>query len=122
LPVWKPKVEHPRSWLSLLLAVGLFVSPWVLGFYKEGGPARTAWLTALAIAIVVGAETIRLAEWQEWTSVALGIWLIVSPWFVGFTANVVAQWTHIVVGVLVIAVTAWVAWAFSPKRPVGLRR
>jgi len=122
LPVWKPKVEHPRSGLNLLLAVGLFISPWVLRFHEEPRPAWTAWLTALAIAIVVGAETIRLAEWQEWASVALGIWLVVAPLFVGFTANAIAQWTHIVAGVLVIAVTAWGAWVFGPKRPMGLRR
>ena len=27
------------------------------------------------------------ARWQEWASFALGLWLAVSPWLVGYTEN-----------------------------------
>ena len=40
----------------------------------------------------------------------LGLWLIVSPWLLRFAANMNATWTHVVMGVLVAAVSAWAIW------------
>jgi len=31
--------------------------------------------------------TTATARWQEWASFALGLWLAVSPWIVGYTDN-----------------------------------
>jgi hypothetical protein len=34
----------------------------------------------------------------------------VSPWVLGFAANVNAMWTHVIMGVLVAAMSAWAIW------------
>jgi hypothetical protein len=108
--VKKVNVEHAPDWLNLALAVILFVSPWVLGFTAETAAAWTAWATGIVIAILAVAAIVQFAEWEEWASVVLGVWLVVSPWVVGFTHNVVAQWTHIVLGLLIAAVAVWEVW------------
>lgn len=39
------------------------------------------------------------ARWQDWTSFALGLWLAVSPWIVGYEADHVATGNAAFVGV-----------------------
>ena len=106
----KAKVEHVQDWLNLALAVVLFVSPWFLGFTAEKAAAWTAWGTGILIAILALAAIIQFAEWEEWASLVLGLWLVVSPWVVGFTNVIEARWAHVVLGLLVAAVAAWEVW------------
>jgi chaperone required for assembly of F1-ATPase len=44
-----------------------------------------------------------LKRWQDWVNVILGVWMVVSPWILGFAAdqNVAAQ-TAWVLGVAII--------------------
>jgi hypothetical protein len=52
-----------QDWLNLLLAVWLFVSPWVLGFTTaDGGTSVAAWNTCV-VAIV--SLSCRLQHWRE---------------------------------------------------------
>jgi len=37
---------------------------------------------------------------------------MVSPWLLQFAANMNAMWTHVVLGVLVTAVSAWALWDY----------
>jgi hypothetical protein len=47
--------------------------------------------------------------WEEWINVALGAWLIVSPWILGIAATAtVANFT--VVGVVVLALALYEMW------------
>jgi hypothetical protein len=108
--VVRSKAEHVQDWVNLVLAVILFVSPWVLGFAAETAAAWTAWGTGVVIAVLAVAAIVQFAEWEEWANGILGLWLVLSPWIVGFTNIVVAQWTHVVLGLLVAAVAGWELW------------
>ena len=52
------------------------------------------------------------AEWEEWVNLVLGLWLIVAPWALGFAGSVNALWTHVILGVLTAAVSAWALWDY----------
>ena len=39
--------------------------------------------------------------WQDWLNVAAGVWLIASPWVLGFAVNATALLTFVVLGVLI---------------------
>ncbi len=131
----KVEADRWRDWVMLVLAVWLFVSPWVLRF-AFGMPAEAtgqaaagttaqavmplANLTAAAwnawiVAIVIGALSIwaiaMYAEWQDWLNGLLGIWLIVAPWVLKFSAAAIATWDHVIVGILVVVLAAWELWA-----------
>jgi hypothetical protein len=43
------------------------------------------WASGAAIAALSLAAIVAFANWEEWANFALGIWLIVSPWVLGFT-------------------------------------
>jgi hypothetical protein len=45
------------------------------------------------------------AQWEEWLNLLLGLWVLVSPWALGFQGTT-AAWVHIVVGILVAALAA----------------
>lgn len=39
--------------------------------------------------------------WEEWVNVVLGVWLILSPWILGFSGMTGAMWNAVIVGLLV---------------------
>jgi hypothetical protein len=66
--------------------------------------------------IIVGAAVVAFAlfaalafnAWQEWVNMALGIWLLISPWVLVFHASEALRWNSVIVGVLIAALAAWV--------------
>jgi hypothetical protein len=138
----KVEADRWRDWVMLVLAVWLFVSPWVLrfafGMAAEATAGATTGATAPAtagaaaqavmplanltaaawnawiLAIVIGALSIwaiaMYAEWQDWLTGLLGIWLIVAPWVLKFSAAAIATWDHVIVGILVVVLAAWELW------------
>lgn len=45
--------------------------------------------------------------WQLWTLVVLGIWLIVSPFILGYSNVANALWNNIVIGIAVAVIAYW---------------
>ncbi|AYG75494.1 SPW repeat protein [Rhizobium sp. CCGE532] len=105
-------MERKRTleWVSLLLAACLFVSPWIFGFTAEVMPSWNAWIVAVLLGASAIATLSVFAEWEEWANLVLGLWLIASPWLLGFATNVSAMWTDIVLGMLIAAASLWVVW------------
>ena len=46
-----------------------------------------------------GVNTGSIARWQDWASFALGLWLAVSPWMAGFSANEAATANSVFLGI-----------------------
>jgi len=89
-------------------------------FGSDPNPAVSwnAWLSGIAIAGLAIAALAVFAEWEEWINVFVGIWVMLSPWVVGFSANNTATWIHFVVGVIVAAAAAvrlWLAYQGPPR-------
>lgn len=102
--------RKPQDWINLVLAVCLFISPWVVGFVADATAAWNAWIVAVILGALAAAALSAFAEWEEWINLIAGVWLIISPWLLGFAADVNAMWTHVVIGVLVAAISAWAVW------------
>ena len=78
---------HYQDWINLVCAVLLFISPWVLAFSGDVMATRAAWITGVVVAIFAVAALVQFAEWEEWISLLLGVWMIVAPWVVGFSTR-----------------------------------
>jgi hypothetical protein len=103
--------------VNLVLGVWLFISPWALRFWGTM-PGSSGNFLMVGVALVVFALVGLNARglWQEWVNLVLGIWLIVSPWLLGFHTHAVARDDAIVVGI----VTAVVAlWALLERHRIG---
>src|SRR5689334_15706740 len=68
---------------KLLLGVLLFVSPWLFA-YAHGPAGIDARATGAAIAIASIAALLMFAEWEEWVVLLAGLWMIASPFVLGF--------------------------------------
>lgn len=71
-----------------------------------------AWIVGVLLGALALASLSVFAEWEEWVSAVLGLWLIVSPWLLGFAADTNVMTTHVVLGVLVVVASAWAVWDF----------
>jgi SPW repeat len=104
------KKEALTDVVNLVLGAWLFLSPWIFGFVPETAASWNAWLSGIVIAGLAIAALAAFAEWEEWINFVVGIWVIVSPWVVGFSANATAMRVDLVVGVIVAAVAAIRLW------------
>jgi hypothetical protein len=93
---------------NLVLGAFLFLSPWLLAFGYW--PARIdTWVTGLLlVAISVGA-LMAFAEWEEWVSLILGLWMIVSPFLLDFP-HAAAMAVNIGVGCVVAYLALMELW------------
>jgi hypothetical protein len=48
-------------------------------------------------------------------NVALGLWVAVSPWLLGFAGVANAMWAHLLIGLAVAALAAYEAWRLSDE-------
>jgi SPW repeat len=107
---WTRKKEAVTDVVNLVLGVWLFLSPWIFGFDPETAASWNAWLSGIVIAVLAIAALAAFAEWEEWLNLIVGLWVAVSPWVVGFSANARAAWDHLVVGLIVALVAAVRLW------------
>ena len=76
--------ESALDLYNLVLAAVLLVCPWL--FTLTNMTARIdLWASSLAVILISLAAIAAFAKWEEWANLILGIWLIASPWILGFT-------------------------------------
>jgi hypothetical protein len=107
------KKESIADIVSLIAGACLFLAPWVLGYAATTAAAAwTAWVSGIVIAVLAIAALTRFAEWEEWVNGIVGLWVVLSPWILGFaTTASTAAWTHVVLGLVVlVAAVAELGW------------
>lgn len=100
------------EWVKLVIAIWLFIAPWVLASgalraTAAGGQtaglaafAWNAWISAVLLAgIALAASTERRLS-LEWLMVVLGAWIFISPWVLDFVSPQLAgiDWSFWAVG------------------------
>jgi hypothetical protein len=68
---------------NLFLAAVLFISPWLFKLTNSQGKIDL-WITSAIIVVLSLAAIIAYRDWEEWINVLMGVWLIGSPWLLGF--------------------------------------
>jgi SPW repeat len=95
----------------------LFVSPWLFAYANE--KARLdLWASGAAIAAISIAAIIAFSNWEEWLNFLLGVWLIASPWVLGF-AHTRAMHVSIGLGALVAFVATLELWLVNYEPQYG---
>src|SRR5258708_8378428 len=98
-----------QDWVSLVLGVLLFISPWVFSTSTNGSSSWNAWIVGvIGVILALGALAfLSTATIAEWISLILGVWLFISPWVLAFAALSSAAWTAWIIAILFVFVTAW---------------
>ncbi|HXD39708.1 MAG TPA: SPW repeat protein [Ramlibacter sp.] len=99
-------MKHWQDSTNAALGAWLIVSPLALGFQGDWiALANTAIVGVLLAAAALGAIFVPRA-WEEWTETALGLWLAVSPWVLGFQVQL-ARMNALVIGLVVLTLALW---------------
>jgi hypothetical protein len=102
---------EPKRWQDLgniLLGAWLFISPWILDYVIGMPPAaKNSCLLGLAIVIFAAVAIYIPQIWEEWINIGLGVWMIISPWVLGFSVEHDITTNNIIVGILVAALALW---------------
>jgi SPW repeat len=92
---------------NLALGAFLFLAPWLFSFGSGIARAEDWTSSALVIAISVAA-LLAFSEWEEWANLILGLWLLASPWVLGFGNT--AMRVHVAVGLMIAFISALELW------------
>ena len=52
----------------------------------------------------------------SWTQLFLGVWILISPWLLGFNSITVMMWSNLIVGVAIILVNIWTIFGDNQKQ------
>ena len=93
---------------NLVLALFVFVSPWLFAYVSR--PARfDLWVTGIVLAVLSLAAIVAFAEWEEWLSLLLALWLVAAPWVVGF-AHTTAMHVSVTAGIIIAFLASLDLW------------
>jgi hypothetical protein len=101
---------------NLVLGAVLFFSPWMFGF-EAGAATQNALVCGIAIAILALAAIVAFAEWEEWLNLVLGLWVLVSPWVLGFSMQTTPRWVHVWIGLMVVVLAGLEIWFLHRSPP-----
>lgn len=96
--------------LNALLGVALLMMLWYLGLGSETAAARNALVCGMAIAIIAVLALSKSYDWEEYINLAIGLWVSIAPWALGFADSTVPTWTHVIIGLAVAALAAFELW------------
>jgi hypothetical protein len=97
-----------QDWGNLLLGAWLFISPWVMQYPSDTpGATWNAHILGAAIVIFAAFAVYIPRIWEEGLNTLLGIWMIISPWVLGFASYRNVTMNAVIVGILVAVLAAW---------------
>ena len=99
-----------QDWINYFLGLWVFGSPWFIEHTmigtQPGAGSRgmlNLWVVGLAVILVTtfAINGILNRAWAVPAVLALGAWLLLSPWLIGFTATAPLMWNSVICGALI---------------------
>ncbi|MEN3347508.1 MAG: hypothetical protein V7632_1143 [Bradyrhizobium sp.] len=113
-----------EDWVGMLLGVLIMVSPWFplqasdVIDVERSHLVLNSFVVGMLVLGLAQLEYVALHRWEEVGSLLLGLWLIASPFVLGYSADQALQAWHILLGALVAIVGAlqlWQDWNLSEQ-------
>jgi hypothetical protein len=94
--------------LNIILGLWLIIAPFVLGFNSMMGAMWNSIIFGvIVLALAVVGEYNVSETWSRWINAVIGLWIVVSPFFMGFASDAGLMWNNIIVGLLIIIFSGW---------------
>ena len=103
-----------KGFLRAMIALWILISPWVLVHLSMAPPsqpqisASALWnflIVGVVMMVISIAQLMASTVWEGRVNAAIGIWLIVSPWVLGFRSDLALTWNAVVVGILAVVLS-----------------
>ena len=97
-----------QDWLTVVIGVLLFISPFVLGATANQAAAWTAYAGGVLLAIAGLWSLIKIRSspanhFPEWSEIVIGVLVFLAPWALGFTGLTALAWSAWIAGILAVA-------------------
>jgi len=106
-----------EDWLGMLLGVLIVLSPWFpMQGDREIVDAERSFviLNTFTVGLLVFGlaqlEYVALQRWEEVAEIALGLWLIASPYIFGYSGDGLLRFWHSSLGGLVVLLATFQLW------------
>ena len=101
------------SGLDVLAGIWLLISPFVLAFRASGVATGNNIVLGIIIALLALYRFFNPTRGvgASWLNVLLGIWVLISPWVLGFGVLPTPTTNNVVMGIIVIILAIWSALA-----------
>jgi hypothetical protein len=99
---------------NLVLGIVLLAAPWLFSYAREAARADD-WASSVVVIALSAAALLAFAEWEEWASLVLGLWIAASPWVLG-SQHGKAMPVNVAIGLLIAYMSALELWLihYSP--------
>jgi len=54
---------------------------------------------------------------QNWVQLVIGVWILISPWILGFSSISVMMWSNLLCGTAVMLINLWIIFGNKPENP-----
>jgi hypothetical protein len=105
-------IRRWQDWANQVLGWWLFISPWAL-HYTGTAAAWNAYVMGAGIVIFALIAAYVPKTWEEMINTLIGVWLVVSPFVLGFSTMRIVALHTVVVGILA---TAFAVWAMATDK------
>ena len=96
-----------QDWMNLVLGGWLILAPLIgLGVSDDVAAWNSYGSGAVVVLLCIAAIT-RAYVWEEWASLAIGLWLVVAPFLLGYTHLAGPMWNQVIVGLVVGLDALW---------------
>ena len=102
---------------NLVFGLVLLFSPWLFAYASKDARVDL-WTSGAVIAATSIIAVVAFANWEEWLNLLLGVWLMVSPWALGF-AHTRAMHISIGLGAMVAFIAALDLWLMNYEPQFG---
>lgn len=96
-----------QDWVNVPLGLWLFVSPWVLQYSGHDAAAWNAYGLGTAIVVVAAVAIYMPSVWEELLNMVFGVWLVISPYALGFVSQTTVAVNTVAVGALTVGFATW---------------
>ena len=100
-------VKHWQDLVNAVMGVALMASPVIAGFVDHTVAMTNAAVVGMALVAVSMGAMLAPEAWEEWIEAVLGLWMVVSPWVLGFSANKAALASALVAGLAILVIAGW---------------
>ena len=103
-----------QEWVNMALGIWLFTSPF-FGFGHVGSAAAWNAYVFGAIIVLLSAGALFFSQiWEEWINMAIGIWLFIAPFVLGFSLMHGVMLNQMDVGAALFFISLWAAVMHPP--------
>jgi hypothetical protein len=109
-----PRIAHFPDWTNFAVSAALLLAPWIAHYQSVMATIATTF-SALILLILAAIAIAEVDDTEEPEYFIVGLWLLISPWILGFWSDGRALAVHVLFGVGLVVYAAREIWGAQAK-------